>query len=229
MRKVFLDKILAMRESGGSAALVTDLVSGAQTIVYEHTTEGEFGLTDEALVSVREALAKDRSGMIGEAVFARIVTPAPRLFIIGAVHIAQAMAPMAVMLGYEVTIIDPRRAFATDQRFPTVILTSEWPDEALTRLKPDRRSAIVALSHDPKLDDPALHVALASPAFYIGALGSRKTTAARAARLAEQGFDEAALARIHGPVGLRIGAVSAPEIAVSILAEMTSRRRGGDL
>lgn len=229
MRKAFIDKILAMRGAGGSAALVTDLASGAQTIVYEHTAEGEFGLTDDALVSVREALAKDRSGMIGEAVFARIVTPAPRLFIIGAVHIAQAMAPMAVMLGYEVTIIDPRRAFATDQRFSTVILSSEWPDEALARLKPDRRSAIVALSHDPKLDDPALHAALASPAFYVGALGSRKTTAARAARLAEQGLDEAAIARIHGPVGLRIGAVSAPEIAVSILAEMTSRRRGGDL
>jgi len=205
MRKTMLDKVLTVREAG------------------------EFGLDDDALAAAREALAKDRSGMIGETLFAQIITPSPRLFIVGAVHIAQAMAPMAVLLGYEVTIIDPRRAFATDQRFPTVTLTSEWPDEALKRLKPDRRSAIVTLSHDPKLDDPALHVALASPAFYIGALGSRKTTASRAARLAEQGFDEAAIARIHGPVGLRIAAVSAPEIAVSILAEMTSRRRGGDL
>lgn len=229
MRKTVIDKVLALRATGGSAAIVTDLGSGAQAIVYEHAAEGEFGLTDEAGAAAREALAKDRSGMIGETLFAQIITPPPRLFIVGAVHIAQALAPMAVLLGYEVTIIDPRRAFATDQRFPTVILTSEWPDEALARLKPDRRSAVVALSHDPKLDDPALHIALASPAFYIGALGSRKSMAARAQRLAEQGFDETAVARIHGPVGLRIGAVSAPEIAISILAQMTSRRRGGDL
>jgi xanthine dehydrogenase accessory factor len=229
MRKSTLDKLLAARAAGEAAALVTDLTTSQQALVRYDTVEGEFQPTDDDLIQIRAAIDKDKSGVIGEALFAQIITPPPRLMIVGAVHIAQAMAPMAAMMGYDVTIIDPRRAFATDQRFPTVTLSSDWPDEALTRLKPDRRTAIVTLSHDPKLDDPALKIALASPAFYIGALGSKKTQAARNERLTAMGFDAATIARIHGPVGLRIGAVSAAEIAISILAELTARRRGAEI
>ena len=155
------------------------------------------------------------------------MVPAPRLILVGAVHISQALAPIAALAGYGVTVVDPRRSFATDARFPAVALTTEWPDEALTRLAPDARTAVVTLTHDPKLDDPALTVALNSPAFYIGSLGSRKTHAARLKRLAAAGFDDAALARIHGPVGLPIGALSPAEIAISVLAQITAVRRAG--
>ena len=148
------------------------------------------------------------------------------LAIIGAVHIAQPLARMAALADYAVRIIDPRTAFATEERFPDVALSHEWPDEALA-LKPlTARSAIVALTHDPKLDDPALTVALRSPAFYIGALGSRQTHARRLERLKEAGFSDADLARIHGPIGLKIGARSPAEIAVSVLGEMTAILRG---
>jgi xanthine dehydrogenase accessory factor len=135
---------------------------------------------------------------------------------------------MGALAGYGVTIVDPRRAFAASQGFSGVTVSGDWPDEALEKLKPDMRSAIVTLTHDPKLDDPALDVALRSPAFYVGALGSRKTHAARLARLAALGHGEAALARIHGPVGLDIGALSPAEIALSIMAQVTAVRRGGE-
>ena len=144
------------------------------------------------------------------------------MLIVGAVHISQALAPMAALAGYDVTVIDPRRAFATDSRFPDVKLVSAWPDDAMRDLKPDNRTAIVALTHDPKIDDPALQVALASDAFYIGALGSRKTHANRLARLREAGLADPATARIHGPIGLKIGAKSPAEIAISILGEVTA-------
>ena len=144
-------------------------------------------------------------------------------------HIAQALVPMAVPLGFGVTVVDPRRAFASDERFPDVAVSTDWPDEALDELRPNRRSAVVTLTHDPKLDDPALDRALKSPAFYIGALGSRKTHAARLGRLRELGHQDAALARIRGPVGLNIEAVTAPEIALSILAEIIAVRRGSPL
>jgi xanthine dehydrogenase accessory factor len=145
---------------------------------------------------------------------------------VGAVHIAQSLIPMAVAAGYDVTVVDPRSAFAAESRFPGVTMTHEWPGAALAAFAPDRRSAVITLTHDPKLDDPALAAALRSDAFYIGALGSRKTHAARLSRLKEQGFGDAELARIHGPVGLSIGAVSPAEIAVSILADLTQALRG---
>jgi xanthine dehydrogenase accessory factor len=141
--------------------------------------------------------------------------------VVGAVHIAQALAPMAVLAGYDVTVIDPRRAFATDARFPMVKLSTDWPDEALGALRPDRRMAVVTLTHDPKLDDPALEVALRSEAFYIGALGSARTHGKRLARFKELGFGDDQLARIHGPIGLRLGGRSPAEIAISIMAQVT--------
>ena len=145
---------------------------------------------------------------------------------VGAVHIAQALVPFATQCGFAVVVVDPRRSFASDERFPNVTVSTAWPDEAMEELKPDSRTAVVTLTHDPKLDDPALDRALKSPAFYIGSLGSRRTHAARLKRLRELGHGEAALARIQGPVGLNIEAVTAPEIALSIIAELVAVRRG---
>jgi xanthine dehydrogenase accessory factor len=147
------------------------------------------------------------------------------MVIIGAVHIAQALAPMAMLAGYRVRIIDPRTAFATEARFPGVILSHDWADEALEKQPLGPRSALIALTHDPKLDDPALTAALKSNCFYVGALGSKKTHAGRLARLKASGFSDAELERIHGPIGLDIGAKTPAEIAISILAEMTLRLR----
>ena len=160
-------------------------------------------------------------------VFVEVLTPPMRCFVIGAVHIAQPLAQMLAMVDYAVTVIDPRGAFATQARFPGVELVSEWPDEALERLQPDRGSAVIALTHDPKLDDPALAAALRSECFYIGALGSRRNHAGRCARLKEQGFTDSDVARIHGPIGLAIGAVSPAEVATSIVAEMIQVLRKG--
>jgi xanthine dehydrogenase accessory factor len=161
--------------------------------------------------------------------FLRVFNPALRLIVVGAVHIAQALPGFAVPLGFGVTVVDPRRAFATDDRFPGVAVSSDWPDEAMDALAPDSRTAVVTLTHDPKLDDPALDRALRSDAFYVGALGSRRTHAARLARLRELGHGEDALARIRGPVGLAIAAVTAPEIALAIMAEIVAVHRRAPL
>jgi xanthine dehydrogenase accessory factor len=158
--------------------------------------------------------------------FVQAFNPPRRLVIVGAVHFAQSLAPMAALTGYAVAVIDPRRAFATDARFPDFTLLSDWPDEAMERLKPDNRTAVVTLTHDPKLDDPALQVALRSEAFYIGALGSKRTHAARCERLRAAGLADSDLARIHGPAGLAIGAKSPAEIAISVMAQMTAARHG---
>ena len=179
--------------------------------------------------AAEEALRADTSRTVeadGAQWFLHAYNPPLRLVVVGAVHIAQALVPMAAGLGYGVTVADPRRAFATDERFPGVVVSTAWPDEAMDELRPDSRTAVVTLTHDPKLDDPALDRALKSASFYIGALGSRKTHAARLARLRELGHDDAAMARIRGPVGLDIGAVTAPEIALSILAQIVAARRG---
>jgi xanthine dehydrogenase accessory factor len=158
-------------------------------------------------------------------VFLTVYVPAPQLVITGAVHISQALAPIGKMLGYDVTIVDPRTAFASSERFPDVKVIAEWPDTALPPLNVDRYTAFVALTHDPKIDDPALSHALARDCFYIGALGSKKTHARRLERLRQQGLTDADIARIHAPIGLAIGAVSPAEIAVAIMAQITERLR----
>jgi xanthine dehydrogenase accessory factor len=158
-------------------------------------------------------------------VFLTVHVPPPRLVITGAVHISQALAPIARLLGYDVTIVDPRTAFATIERFPEVKVIAEWPDTALPPLGIDHYTAFVALTHDPKIDDPALAHALASDCFYIGALGSRKTHARRVERLKGQGLSEAAIARIHAPIGLDIDAETPAEIAVAIMGQITARLR----
>jgi xanthine dehydrogenase accessory factor len=178
------------------------------------------------------ALAADKTSthrIAEEDWFIEARNPAPRLLLIGAVHIAQALAPLARTSGFQVTLVDPRTAFGNQDRFPGAEIANEWPDAALARLKPDIRTAVVTLTHDPKLDDPALDSALKSDAFYVGALGSKKTHASRLERLSALGHTASALRRIRGPVGLDIGAVTAPEIALSIIAEIVAVRRGGGL
>ena len=220
MKRALLERLLASRREGRAVATVTHLESGAQALVENGRAEGELPLDAASLEAVAAALREDKSRTFGK-LFVEVHNPPLRCFIVGAVHIAQPLAAMASLAGYAVTVVDPRSAFATDARFPGVALSNEWPDDAFEELRPDRRSAIVTLTHDPKIDDPALIAALGSEAFYIGALGSKKTHAARLGRLAEAGFSETELRRIHGPVGLAIGAVSPAEIAVSIMAQMT--------
>ncbi|MFN3448250.1 MAG: XdhC family protein [Roseococcus sp.] len=223
MRRATLDALLAARAAKRAVVLATRLEDGAQHLWPEEALPGALAEAAQAALDLDtpRTLALD-----GEAWFLLPFNPPLRLIVVGAVHVAQALAPLAAGLGYAVTIVDPRRAFATEERFAGLALNHDWPDEALVALAPDARTAVVTLTHDPKLDDPALDVALRSRAFYIGALGSTRTHAKRVARLKELGHDEAAIARIAAPVGLDIGAVTAPEIALSIMAEIVQRRRG---
>ncbi len=219
-----LETLAKARADRLPVAVVTDTASGAQEVVAQRFSH------EHALADVLEdGFRFDKSGVVstdkGEF-FIHIHNPALRLVIIGAVHIAQALVPMAKAAGYDVTIIDPRGAFATEERFPQVKLYADWPDEVLPDIGLDSRTGFLALTHDPKVDDPALIAALQSECFYIGALGSRRTQASRVERLIEAGVEPSL---IHGPVGLDIGARGAPEIAISIMAEMTKTlRQGGD-
>jgi xanthine dehydrogenase accessory factor len=231
MKTRYIDAVIAANREGRSVALATELKSGAQFFIDGETAEGDLALDPTALDAMRQALRTDRNIALDTTdgrVFVQVFGPPRRCFVVGAVHIAQPLVPMLIATDYKPIVIDPRGAWATEARFPGVELSTEWPDEAFERLKPDSASAIVALTHDPKIDDPALVAALRSDAFYIGALGSRRNHARRLQRLAaEHGFGDNELARIHGPIGLNIGAVSQAEIAVSILAEMTQVLRKG--
>lgn len=221
MKRAILDQLLAARAERKAVALVTDLDSGAQRIV----ARGE-AAKDQLAGVLDDAFRFDQSG-VHEGQFVHIHNPPLRLVMIGAVHIAQGVIPIAQLAGYDVTVIDPRGAFATGERFPGVALHTDWPDEIIPKIGLDPRTAMIALTHDPKIDDPALMAALKSGVFYIGALGSKKTHASRVQRLKDKGFGEAEIARIHGPIGLAIGAKGAPEIAVAIMAEMTRALRLG--
>jgi xanthine dehydrogenase accessory factor len=220
-----LAALQAARADKRAVALATRLPDGAQVLLPNPDYP-------ELAEPARQALAAEKSGTyaVGNTTwFLHAYNPPARIVIVGAVHIAQALVPLAVQLAYGIVVVDHRRAFATDERFPGVTVSGEWPDDAMDALRPDSRTAIVTLTHDPKLDDPALDRALKSEAFYIGALGSRRTHASRLERLRALGHDETALARIRGPVGLNVGAVSAPEIALSILAQIVAVRRGAPL
>jgi len=223
MKIDILRTLNAERAARRAAIVVTDVASGAQRLVRAAEFAG-----DPLRETLEARLRSGASGMVeipeGRA-FLTVHVPPPKLVITGAVHISQALAPMAALVGYDVTIVDPRTAFASLERFPDVKVIAEWPDVALPPLHIDRYTAFVALTHDPKIDDPALTHALARDCFYIGALGSKKTHARRLDRLKAQGLSESALKRIHAPIGLAIGAVSPPEIAVAILGEMTAQLR----
>ena len=225
MNRETLDSLISAKEGRKAVAVVTELANGEQRLVAADAA-AEDPLADRLLDGFRF----DRSGVLetgkGE-VFIAIQNPPLQMIIIGAVHIAQCAAPMAQAAGYQVSVIDPRGAFATSERFPGVDVHAEWPDEVLPSLELDERTAFLALTHDPKVDDPALQAALASRCFYIGALGSKRTQAQRLERLAAAGVAEADLVRINGPIGLDIGARGAPEIAISIMAEVTATLRKG--
>ncbi|MEE8271065.1 MAG: XdhC family protein [Alphaproteobacteria bacterium] len=228
MKQSILQLLLKARADKRPAALLTALDDGAQSLVVDGAATGTLPLTAELDRSVADATRDDRSRPVESQVgrvFVHVFNPPLRLVIVGAVHIAQPLAPMAALAGYDVTVIDPRRAFASDDRFPAVTVRRDWPDEGLAALAPDHRTAVVTLTHDPKLDDPALDVALKTDAFYIAALGSKKTHAARLDRLAALSHGPDALARIHGPAGLALGAVSPAEIAIAVMAQMTQALR----
>lgn len=231
MKRALLDALLAAKALRVPAAVVTDTASGAQVLVEPDGESGDLTLTGAERQAVHALLHQEAGGALEPAegvrpLFVDVHAPPPRLVVVGAVHIAQHLVPMAVMTGYDVVVVDPREAFATPERFVGVTVTHDWPDEALEALRLDPRTAVVTLTHDPKLDDPALRIALRSPVFYVGSLGSRKTHAKRVARLEAAGLSAGEIGRIHAPVGLAIGARSPAEIAVSILAQVTAVRRG---
>jgi xanthine dehydrogenase accessory factor len=225
MKLDILTALNAERAARRAAILVTDVASGKQRLV-----KGNEIAADPLRPLLEKHLRSGKSGMKETPegkVFLTAYVPPPRLVITGAVHVSQTLAPMAAMLGYDVVIVDPRSAFATPERFPGVRVIAQWPDEALPPLAIDRYTAFVALTHDPKIDDPALTHALSRECFYIGALGSKKTHGRRVERLKAQGLSDAAIARIHAPIGLSIGAVSPAEIAVAILGQITAELRQG--
>jgi xanthine dehydrogenase accessory factor len=223
MKLDLLHALNSERAARRAVVLVTDVESGAQRLV-----KGADVAKDPLKSVIAKRLRMAKSGMEETPqgrVFLTVYVPSPKLIITGAVHISQTLAPVGAMLGYDVTIVDPRTAFASIERFPDVKVIAEWPDVALPPLNVDHYTAFVALTHDPKIDDPALQHALARDCFYIGALGSKKTHAKRVTRLKEAGLSEAAIARIHAPIGLAIGAVSPAEIALAIMAEITQTLR----
>ena len=223
MRLDILSALNAERTARRAAIVVTMIDSGRQRLVRRADAANDplAGLLLKRLRSGKSGMEETSEGRV----FLTVHVPPPRLVVTGAVHISQALAPMAKIAGYDVTIIDPRTAFTSPERFPDVRVIAQWPHEALPPLNIDHYTAFAVLTHDPKIDDPALIHALNSDCFYIGALGSKKTHARRVARLQEQGTADTAIARIHAPIGLAIGAVSPPEIAVAILAQITAALR----
>ena len=223
MKSETLAELNAERAARRPMIVVLDTANGEQRLVKAAD------IPDDPLrAELAKQLRTGKSGMIeaaGKKLFLNVYAPTARLVIIGAVHISQALAPLARSLDYDVTVIDPRTAFASPERFPDVPVIAEWPDVALPPLNVDHYTAFVAVTHDPKIDDPALLHAFERDCFYIGALGSRKTHAKRGERLRAQGARDSDIARIHAPIGLNIGAVSPSEIAVAIMAEITAQLR----
>ena len=223
MKLDILTALNAERAGRRAAIVVTDVGSGAQRLVKaaEMARDPLKGALEKRLRMAKSGMEETAQGRV----FLTVHVPSPKLVITGAVHISQTLAPIGQLLGYDVTIVDPRTAFASIERFPDVKVIAQWPDEALPPLGVDHYTAFVALTHDPKIDDPALLHALARHCFYIGALGSKKTHDRRVARLKEKGVSDADIARIHAPIGLAIGAITPAEIAVAIMGEITTRLR----
>lgn len=229
MKADLFERLKAALDAQQACAVVTDTANGQQCLILGDETTGELALSDDHRQTALRMLSDDISGPVADSsLFVRVYGPALRMIVVGAVHIAQALVPMAQLAGYDVAVIDPRESFVQAGRLEGVTAFTEWPDEAMEKLKPDARTAIVTLTHDTKLDDPALAAALRSDAFYIGSLGSTRTHAKRLQRLTGEGFTESDLQRIHGPVGLDIKAKTPSEIAVSIMAQViATRRRAG--
>jgi xanthine dehydrogenase accessory factor len=226
MRLEHLEAVTAAKAQREASAIVVDLEAGVERVVLE----SRLGANDPMAERVRARFLSGESGieeMDGRKLFLNVCVPSPRLMIIGAVHVSQVLAPMASIAGFDVSVIDPRTAFATPERFADVTLMAEWPQNILPNLGLDRYSAVACLTHDPKIDDPALELALKAECFYVGALGSRKTHAKRVERLEALGFSAETIQRIAAPIGLSIGARSPAEIAVSVLAEVIGTLRRG--
>ena len=231
MKARLLDALRTARDARRTAAVVTDLDGGAQALVVGDAVQGDLVLEQAESDAVAARMRGETSGRLDPApgvrpLFVDVVAAPPHLILVGAVHIAQHLVALARVMEMDVTVVDPRDAFAEPGRFPDITVIPDWPDEALETLSLDARCAVVTLTHDPKLDDPALRVALPSPAFYVGSLGSRKTHAARVERLRAAGLGEHVIGRLHAPVGLDIGARTPAEIALSVMAEITAVRRG---
>lgn len=227
MKAETLAALQEARANRRAVTLATRLSDAAEALVYRDDAKGELAGDAAIIAAAQRAMDIGKSETIdleGAKIFLNVYVPPPRLVIVGAVHIAQSLAPMAAMLEFDVTVVDPRGAWATTQRFPGVKVIQDWADEAFQAMGLDGSTAVVTLTHDPKLDDPALESALKSNVFYIGALGSRRTHAKRKERLAEVGITEEMFTRVHGPVGLNIGAKSPAEIAVSILGQIIEVR-----
>ena len=228
MKRELLGALLTARQEKQPAVLVHGLTTGKHCVV---TRQERFGDTDDidpvVLDAARAALDSDGARTIeaaGERYLVQTLATAARMLIVGAVHIAQSLIPMAMHVGYEILLIDPRSAFANPERFPDIQIDNRWPHEAMSELELDARTAIVALSHDPKIDEPALQAAMDSNVFYIGALGSKGNHAKRLERLAALGYSKEQLGRVHGPIGLPLGGRSPAEIAVAILAQVIQSR-----
>lgn len=227
MRQAMAQALLAAQRESRAVVLLTPLNGGLQRLL-DADGVALLALTDSGLAAVaRDALRSDRALVHDERVLVTPHNPPQRLIIVGAVHISESLSSMARAAGYQVAVIDPRSAFLRPERFPGVRLINEWPQQAFADLLPDARTAVVLLTHDPKIDDPALLSVLTTNAFYVGALGSTRTHARRLERLKEAGVETAALSRIHGPAGLSIGARTPAEIAISVLAQMTQALRQG--
>ena len=224
MRANLFDRAVALRAENQPVVRIVRLGDGVDWLLTASGIEGASDLPPDLVETAREAQRHDRSHDTKDGdqrYFLHVYNPPRRLIIVGAVHITQPLVQIASAAGYAITVIDPRGAFATAERFPGVDLNEDWPDEAMEALKPDRRTAVVTLTHDPKLDDPALEVALRSEAFYIGSLGSRKTHASRVERLTAAGLTPAEIGRIHAPIGLNLGGRAPAEIAIAIMAQIT--------
>lgn len=225
MRLDLLSALNAERAARRGAVMITDLDSGAQRLLREREAD-----SDPLLKALKVKLPGSKSGIHeqdGKRYFIEVHQPPLRIVVIGAVHVSQAMSPMAKLLGYDLVIIDPRDAFATPARFPEIKLIADWPDAVLPALGLDPWTAFVAITHDPKIDNPALKLALEAGCFYVGALGSKKTHGRRVDALKEMGVSEARIAQIHAPIGLDIGALTPPEIALAIMAQITLKLRRG--
>lgn len=228
MKRELLAALIEARDRDEPAVLVRGLNTGVQFLLSARQTTGDAESVGAAIRdAARAALDSDRAHTVesdDDRYLIQTLAATPRMIIIGAVHIAQALIPMAARLGYSISLIDPRTAFANPERFPGIDVDNRWPDEAMQALSLDVRSAVITLSHDPKIDEPALMAAMNSDAFYIGALGSKGNHAKRLERLAAKGFTGTQLARIHGPIGLPLGGRSPAEIAVAILAQVIQAR-----
>ena len=229
MKTQTIEQILSAKTSKIPTALITELETGTQSIFQNDEIEDDLAFPEDFISTIKNALARDKSTSTenqNKRYFIQVFNPPKRMIIIGAVHISQALAPIAKISGFDVTIVDPRTAWASAERFPDTKIDTSWPDEAIIDLNIDSRTAVVALTHDPKLDDPALEYAIKSQAFYIGALGSRKTHEKRVVRLTDSGCSKDEIDRINAPIGMDIGALSPAEIAISIMAQITLALNG---